>query len=333
MSELLTNNSETKHIQDGLKSLIEQTYLIEKEYKTLTTSYSNLQKFIQDIVESLGAALWVIDMDGKAVLKNAKADENEHILSLIDFKKTNQEVEFDSQFYAIKITQNDGNKIILATDISDEKRSARLVSMGAVAAHLSHEIRNPIGSISLLTSTLLKRADNKNRPLIEEIQKAIFRVERIIKATLLFTKGVYINKQVFNLEKLEQNCRTAINQYAFTKEIEFKFSGFNAQISGDIDLLDMVFSNFIFNAIDAIEEDESETGTVKIEHKFENNEHNFYISDSGVKIDKDIVFEPFKTTKLKGNGLGLALSIEIISAHKGSIALQNNPKEFTISLP
>jgi len=40
-------------IQAGLKSLIEQTYLIENEYKNLTSSYANLQNFIKDIVEIL----------------------------------------------------------------------------------------------------------------------------------------------------------------------------------------------------------------------------------------------------------------------------------------
>jgi two-component system NtrC family sensor kinase len=52
-----------------------------------------------------------------------------------------------------------------------------------------------------------------------------------------------------------------------------------------------------------------------------------------VQLPSGAIFEPFKTTKLKGNGLGLALSLEIINAHKGSVAVQNEPKLFTISLP
>ena len=52
-------NENTKSIEDGLKSLIEQTYLIEKEYKILGESYANLQKFTQGIVESLGAYLYL----------------------------------------------------------------------------------------------------------------------------------------------------------------------------------------------------------------------------------------------------------------------------------
>lgn len=323
---------EKKSIQDGLKSLIEQTYLIEKEYKTLNQSYLALQNFTQDIVDSLGAGLWVVK-NGKIDLRNKKACGLDEILKFVDFDKNNQEVEFQGSFYAIKITKKEENYIILATDISDEKRNERLVSMGAVAAHLSHEIRNPIGSISLLASTLLKRVDERNLAIVEQMQKAIFRVERIIKATLLFTKGVSPNLQSLNLANLENSCKNAILLYTFSKDIKFEFENFKNQITCDFDLIEMVFSNLIFNAIDAIEESDDESGEVRLKYELLGDEHTFYISDSGVKLPESMIFEPFKTTKLKGNGLGLALSLQIIMAHGGTIALQKEPKLFTITLP
>ena len=119
----------------------------------------------------------------------------------------------------------------------------------------------------------------------------------------------------------------------FSASIDFSFEGFNGSINGDFDLLDLVFSNFIFNGIDAIEQSEAESGKLSIKHELVDGEHVFSISDSGVRIDPSVIYEPFKTTKLKGNGLGLALSTQIINAHKGSLALQNDPKIFTITLP
>ncbi len=320
-------------IKTTLENLIEQTYKVEKEYKILSASYENLQTFVREIVESLGAALWVVDNCGHIVIQNTLAAPLFEVFRQINLANKSQEIEYKGVIYAVKITKSGEHKVILATDISAEKRSARLVSMGAVAAHLSHEIRNPIGAVALLTSTLLKRSDEKNRPLIEEILKALARVERIIKATLLFTKGVRANKQNFPLSKLKESCEQAFKSYDFSKEIEFEFSGFDGEICADFDLLDLVFSNFIFNAIDAIEENDEESGFLSIKHTFNTDNHEFEISDSGVKIDPKVIYEPFKTTKLKGNGLGLALSIEIINAHKGSLALQNEPKIFTITLP
>lgn len=320
-------------IKNTLESLIEQTYKVEREYKSLSASYENMQKFVKEIVESLGAALWVVDKSGNIVIQNTLASSLGSVFGCINLGLKSQEIEQNSSVYAVKITKSGEHSVILATDISAEKRSARLVSMGAVAAHLSHEIRNPIGAVALLTSTLLKRSDAKNRPLIEEIQRSLSRVERIIKATLLFTKGVRITPQNFALSELKAACQNAIKSYDYSKEIEFNFSGFDGEICADFDLLDLVFSNFIFNAIDAIESSDDESGEISIKHSFDGANHNFEISDSGVGIDPKVIYEPFKTTKLKGNGLGLALSIEIINAHKGSLALQKEPKIFTISLP
>ena len=320
-------------IKNTLENLIESTYKVEQEYRVLSASYENMRKFLRQIVESLGAALWVVDASGKIVLENSLASSLSDVFASIKALGKSGEIELNGRFFAVKITKSGEHSVILATDISNEKRSARLVSMGAMAAHLSHEIRNPIGSIALLTSTLLKRSEPKNLPLIEEIQKSIFRVERIIKATLLFAKGVHLNKREFDLSELKTACENALKSYDFSASIDFSFEGFNGSINGDFDLLDLVFSNFIVNGIDAIEQSEAESGKLSIKHELVDGEHVFSISDSGVRIDPSVIYEPFKTTKLKGNGLGLALSTQIINAHKGSLALQNDPKIFTITLP
>ena len=70
-------------VQDGLKSLIEQTYLIEREYKNLTASYANLQGFIKDIVEILPNAIWVLDEAGEIFLQNSEALKLGQILKFI----------------------------------------------------------------------------------------------------------------------------------------------------------------------------------------------------------------------------------------------------------
>ena len=321
-----------QNIQDGLKNLIEQTYLIEQEYKNLNKSYANLQSFIKDIVEVLPTAIWVIDEKGEIFLQNSEASRITNLLPKITFQ--NGEIANANEIYLIKTTQKDGKKIISATDITSEKRTERLASMGQVAAHLAHEIRNPIGSISLLTSTLLKKTDAKSLPIVEQIQKAIWRVERIIKATLLFTKGLNINAKEFNLSELNAECKAAIEYYTYSKDIEFILNFPNIQYVADKDLLAMVFQNMIFNAIDAIEESDEEIGKIEVGYEIMDNEIKFKIIDSGVEIkNQAMVFEPFKTSKLKGNGLGLHLCLQIIEAHKGSIEVALNPKIFYVNLP
>ncbi len=328
------NTKEKEFFKKSLEGLIKQTYAVEKEYKELNTSYKNLQDFIKQIIEVLPNALWVVDENRDIFLQNSEAKKCKGLLDEIDFSKESDEIEYENFFYLIKINKAYGRTIISATDITQEKRGERLASMGQVAAHLSHEIRNPIGSVSLMASTLYKRVQPKNRPLVEEIKKAIWRVERIIKATLLFTKGVSINLSTFQAKELVSDIEFAISYYSFSKEINFFFDIKDIELVADFDLVSIVLQNFLFNAIDAIEESENENGYVKIKLKETEKEFIFDIIDSGVDFeDKNILYEPFKTTKTKGQGLGLALSLEIINAHNGKIELLTNKKGFKITIP
>ncbi len=334
------DSKEKEQLELGLKSLIEQTYVIENEYKQLNENYTQLRQTISDIIEVLPTALWILKPDKSIFLQNQQALKNEALLGQIDTSRAHYELEFEGKYYVIKNTFKDDKLIVQATDISDEKRNERLASMGSVAAHLAHEIRNPIGSVSLLASTLFSRTELKNKHIVLEMQKAIARIERIVNSTLLFTKGVHINKEAFNLLELKEECEQAVASYNFSSEIEFKFEFFDYALNADKALLSLVLQNLIYNAIDAIEEAEMSTGVVcvraEIIKDLQNEKKQICIKvfDNGAKIkDESKVFEAFKTTKLKGNGLGLCLCKEIVEAHNGKIGFEKEPKCFYFTLP
>ena len=97
----------------------------------------------------------------------------------------------------------------------------------------------------------------------------------------------------------------------------------------------MLFSNFVFNAIDAIElDDEHEDGNVEIVYTHIDGLHRFAIYDSGIPIvNEKLLFEAFKSTKEKGNGLGLVLAKNIAAAHGGNVELcTSGRKGFIITL-
>ena len=125
-----------------------------------------------------------------------------------------------------------------------------------------------------------------------------------------------------------------INYYSYSKEIEFIYFLPDIEINADFDLLLLVLQNIIFNAIDAIEDDENDIGLVEIIYQKDDKFHYFNIYDSGIDFEnKNILFDAFKTTKTKGNGLGLALSQQIINAHRGTIHLSTQKKGFQIKIP
>ena len=320
--------------QEELTLLIEQTYKVEKEFTDLKTSYVNLQNTVENIVEFLPNAIWILNDDNTIFLQNSQAKKLQELFERLETRSDDYEITYNDKSYLIKSLIYEEKNMISATDITEQKRKENLATMGQMAAHLSHEIRNPIGSIALLSSTLKKRVIEKNIPIVEEIQKAVYKIERIIKATLMFSKGMNVNKQNFMLRELQSPIEEAITYYGYSKEISFKFPTQNFVIHGDKDLLEMMFNNFISNAIDAIELDDDEEGAIEISYDEDKKYHKFYIYDSGVAIEnKKDLFQAFKSSKVKGNGLGLVLSQQIAQAHGGSVRLlEGDKKIFEIKL-
>jgi len=320
---------------EELNLLIEQTYKVENEFNELKSSYAHLQDTVEKVVEFLPNAIWIVNSDNTIFLQNSKARELWELLKLLEYKHDDYEVKFNSSSYLVKSSTYKDKVMLSVTDITEQKRKENLATMGQMAAHLSHEIRNPIGSISLLSSTLKKRVIAENIPIVEEIQKSVSRIDRIIKATLMFSKGVEATKKSFSWSSLKKSIDESIEYYAYSKEIEFIFPQQDFSINADKDLLEMLFSNFIINAIDAIELDEEEDGVIEVVYNSDEMNHIFKIYDSGIAIEnKKDLFEAFKSTKVKGNGLGLVLSKQIAEAHNGVVMLlDGGRKGFEVRLP
>ncbi|MDB2562446.1 HAMP domain-containing histidine kinase [Sulfurimonas sp.] len=307
---------------EELNLLIQQTYKVENEFNELKASYAHLQDTVEKVVEFLPNAIWIVNSDNTVFLQNSKARDLWELLMLLELKNDDYEVAFESRDYLVKSSTYQDKIMLSVIDITEQKRKENLATMGQMAAHLSHEIRNPIGSISLLSSTLKKRVKEENIPIVEEIQKSVYRIDRIIKATLMFSKGVKTNKSTVHWSKLRESINMAMGYYGYSKDITCTFPEDDFTMNADQDLLEMLFSNFIANAIDAIELDENESGEVEIIYENEENYHKFFVYDTGIPIeDEEKLFEAFNSTKVKGNGLGLVLSRQIAEAHGGYVKL------------
>jgi signal transduction histidine kinase len=101
----------------------------------------------------------------------------------------------------------------------------------------------------------------------------------------------------------------------------------------DSEKMQIVFSNVILNAIQAIGDNK---GTINIRAKKKQNAIEIKIEDTGAGIAANIyekIFDPLVTTKQEGTGLGLTSCKNIIEQHKGTISASNKPTTFTITLP
>jgi len=217
------------------------------------------------------------------------------------------------------------------------KRSERLAMLGETAAALAHEVRNPLGAISLFVSML--KSDLTDRPqslgLVDEIEKSISSLDQVVSNVLHFAKNNKLHLGPVNLHSIVQEVRQHFSGlYGSNARIFASLNG-NPFIVADEQALRQCLYNLMTNALQvtafageiaiSVTEDEA-SDTVSL-----------VVRDNGPGIPSEIMprmFEPFASGRREGTGLGLSIVKRIVVAHGGAISARNTPgAEFTVVLP
>ena len=341
--QIINEYSGTAERESALKILeafIAQIDSAQSAYNELQDDFNRLQNTYNLVLDALPMPIWVINGDGSFFYRNVGAQKIQGILEAVPSDFSEFEAVFESENYLLhKITKND-KIIITAINITNEKQRERLASMGQISAHLAHEIRNPIGAITLMISSLLnENLEVKTKLCILQMKKAAWQVERLIKATLMLSKGIQSTREAHKSDIIKDCVEGILGYVDFGKKIDIAYNLSAESIVCDSELLNILLQNLILNAIDSIEESENvECGAIKVAFGIENDGESsksqvlrIYDNGEGAK-DLENLFTAFKSTKAKGNGLGLALCKQIAEAHNGAIFYQKSPKCFVVNL-
>ncbi|MDP7414686.1 MAG: HAMP domain-containing sensor histidine kinase [SAR202 cluster bacterium] len=214
-------------------------------------------------------------------------------------------------------------------------QSAKLTSVGTLAAGVAHEINNPIFAISGRTELLLRGKDKHlaSESAINDLQtikEMTDRITTIVRRILEYsrTNDETTDFQVNGaMESAVSPLTAKFNSKNLEVEREFTVS---PSVTGIENQIQQVFVNLIGNAVDAI----PEWGKITLGCHIEDDMAVAYIKDNGVGIPKDIrekLFEPFFTTKEpgKGTGLGLFICHKILAEQGGEIGLDSEQGEGT----
>ncbi len=249
--------------------------------------------------------------------------------------------------------------IKLKTLTSERIKSAKLSAIGKFAAHMVHDLRNPIYGISLIAHELKNTftSDDPRGRYFNEIVNGIKRLGEIIDRIAEHGRIYEPNPREVDLDKL---IKETVDEFKRVNPCEVDFQPGNVGIVRiDPDQWRRVFLNLLQNSYEAKKDGCNiviRTGTnisspLKGEDKGEGDELRappcqhlcpsvfIEISDQSGGIPEHILpdlFEPFTTTKKKGLGLGLSFVKEIVEVHNGEIRVENNPGigvKFVIVLP
>jgi PAS domain S-box-containing protein len=226
-------------------------------------------------------------------------------------------------------------------------RSEKLASVGQLAAGVAHEVNNPLAGILVYIKLLLKKyKQNKlqtedTEKQLEKIGKETERCSRIIKNLLDFSRQTEVKLRPVDINKVIEATFEIIGHQISLDNIktEEKLCPSLPLIKVDFDQIQQALMNIMLNAAQAMPDGGDLTITTSVAKgvKIGNTIRDAVridISDTGVGIPNenlDKLFTPFFTTKEKGKGIGLGLSVVhgIIERHHGKITIQSNPVDGT----
>ncbi|MBP5588504.1 MAG: PAS domain S-box protein [Treponema sp.] len=290
-----------------------------------------------------------------------------------DLNKTNVSQEFtisnnggSVRFITITVTPFLSNEelagnIIIFRDITEKRnqeillhRMESLASLTNLAASVAHEIKNPLGAISIHIQLLQKaiaKARGKDNQIpdkkfvenyLDIVNEEIDNLNKIVVDFLFAVRPVSANLELLHpnqiIEKLVDFLKPEYDKEKIGIEVELCKEDIRLLL--DEKLFREVIVNLSQNAIYAINENKKiKDGCLKIKTYIKDDRYHLEISDNGCGMTEEKlsrIFEPYYTTKATGTGLGLTMVYKIIKEFSGDINVEselNKGTTFFISIP
>ena len=261
--------------------------------------------------------------------------------------------------------------LIHAEDITEKRgkearlrRAENLASLTTLAAGVAHEIKNPLGSISIHIQLIQKAlkvsraacSDQESAPTTADIERVappapfdlidkylgivneeIDRLNRIVVDFLFAVRPMDIELREGDLNALIHELVEFVRYELEAAKIvcDLRLAQDISDLRYDERYIKQALLNLIKNAVAAM----PSGGTLTVKTERAADEVHLVVADTGIGIPEENlpkIFEPYFTTKESGSGLGLTLVFKIIREHRGEISVKSKEGEgtsFSITLP
>ena len=233
-------------------------------------------------------------------------------------------------------------------------RMEAMAGLTNIAANVAHEIKNPLGAISIHIQ-LIQKAVKKSRErdgllpdpkfvenYLDVVNSEIDRLNKIVVDFLMAVRPISVNLELVNPNSLLEAFVEFFKPEFTAKDVvlESDFCKNAPRILIDPKLFREVIVNFAQNSLAAIQNRFTGSGgRISIQTRISDGKFVLRFSDNGSGMDNEVcarVFEPYFTTKANGTGLGMAMSYKIIKEFSGDIEVSSalgEGTEFVVTLP
>ncbi|TYC55354.1 HAMP domain-containing histidine kinase [Marinobacter sp. BW6] len=237
--------------------------------------------------------------------------------------------------------------------------SARLRSVGQLAAGVAHEINNPIGFISsnlrvardyLEDLREMVPASPTNQELLDDFEDLLTesmdgttRVAGIVSDLKTFSSIDQADYSICNINELLQSAVHLVQtEYHHNLKITERLDEL-PPVTGHPSRLSQTFFNLLDNAAQALRDSDRDpaNGRILVQSRIDGARIQVIIQDNGCGIaeaDQARIFDAFFTTRPVGSGTGLGLTVarDTVRAHQGNLEIESRPgtgTRVTLTLP
>jgi len=213
-------------------------------------------------------------------------------------------------------------------------QSERLATLGRLTATVSHELRNPLGTIQ---TALFSIEDSLERKDFSQVVRPLELAERSIGrcVSIIEELNSYARVKELSIEEasVDDWLRSVFKEQSIPEEISCEMDlSIGIRASFDQEKLRQVAVNLITNAVHALHDKTSDRKLLRIStHLFDGN-YEIRFSDNGIGMSDDIkskMFEPLYSTKGFGVGLGMVVVKNIVEQHHGKINIESEEGQGT----
>jgi signal transduction histidine kinase len=205
-------------------------------------------------------------------------------------------------------------------------RADRLAAIGEVAAELAHEIRNPLAGIQMAIYNLRREIEDRDQlERLDLINTELKRMAGLLNDMLDQSRHSPEIASAFDLRNLIRDL-LVLTRYQVAEAINLDI---DAPYALPVHLpesgIRQALLNLILNAADALED---KPGTICIKARIERSGLRIEVQDDGIGFSNDMLeqgIQPFRTSRPRGTGLGLAMVQRFVKDVGGSIRLSNQP--------